>query len=239
MIVSSEGIVLKTIRHGDNSAIVRIYTRLAGIQSFILKGINRPKDKRKALLGALSMVEVSFRMKHSHPGLTQLKEIRLLHNLSTIPFFPGKTAQSLFIAEILNKVIREEEKNEALFSFLEKSIQFLDATRDELPDFHLKFLIELSSLLGFYPNDESGESAPWFNLAEGQFSYVARPPHLDLESTVFMRSLIHLSYDQLGLMTLNRQSRNKLLEYLILYYQLHLPSFGELKGPTVLSQLFD
>jgi DNA repair protein RecO (recombination protein O) len=52
----------------------------------------------------------------------------------------------MFLSEILHHSIHEEEKNEALF-VLEVALFWLDA--DEIANFHLVLLLEVSKYLGF------------------------------------------------------------------------------------------
>ena len=56
----------------------------------------------------------------------------------------------MFLSEMLNHTIQEEEKNEALFTFLETALTWLD-NHDEMANFHLILLLEITKFLGFYP----------------------------------------------------------------------------------------
>jgi DNA repair protein RecO (recombination protein O) len=53
----------------------------------------------------------------------------------------------MFLSEILHHSIHEEEKNEAFFRF-EVALFWLDA-HDEIANFHLVLLLEVSKYLGF------------------------------------------------------------------------------------------
>jgi DNA repair protein RecO (recombination protein O) len=53
------------------------------------------------------------------------------------------------LSEILHHSIHEEEKNEAFFVLV--ALFWLDA-HDEIANFHLVLLLEVSKYLGFYPD---------------------------------------------------------------------------------------
>ena len=44
------GILLSYIKYGDNDAILHCFTENAGFQSFFMRGIYSPKNKKKAYL---------------------------------------------------------------------------------------------------------------------------------------------------------------------------------------------
>ena len=45
--ISTPGIVLHTTPYGDTSVIVKVFTRLLGVQSYIIKGVRGPRAKVK------------------------------------------------------------------------------------------------------------------------------------------------------------------------------------------------
>jgi DNA repair protein RecO (recombination protein O) len=51
----------------------------------------------------------------------------------------------------LHHSIHEEEKNEALFTFLETALIWLD-THNDTANFHLILLLEITKYFGFYPD---------------------------------------------------------------------------------------
>ena len=53
-----QGVVLQSIRYGDTSLIVKIYTRNLGLQSYIIKGaFNRASKNRAAFFQPLNVIE--------------------------------------------------------------------------------------------------------------------------------------------------------------------------------------
>ena len=75
---------------------------------------------------------------------------------------------SLFLSEICANICTSEAPDIELFNYLEEKLIYLD--RNEFSaNFHLKFLLDLSKYLGFYPDDNDSH-LPFFNLEEGHFT---------------------------------------------------------------------
>jgi DNA repair protein RecO (recombination protein O) len=60
------------------------------------------------------------------------------------------------------------KRKRSTFSFLEIALFWLDA-HDEIANFHLILLLEVSKYLGFYP-DISDIDMPFFEMTEGVFT---------------------------------------------------------------------
>ena len=126
MLQKSRGIVLRSLKYGDNGLITNIYTEAFGRMSFIMQGIHRKKSTVKAnLLSQLSLLEMEVDFK---PGreLQRVREVKNLSPFGSIPYEIIKSTQALFLAELLQKVLKEEESHPDLFEFLYHSIQVLD-----------------------------------------------------------------------------------------------------------------
>ena len=72
------------------------------------------------------------------------------------------------MSEVLSYSIKEEEKNKALYAYIEAGLIWLDV-HDKIANFHLLFLLNLTRFLGFYP-DVSEKDNLGFDLIEDTFS---------------------------------------------------------------------
>ena len=84
-----------------------------------------------------------------HKNNRQLQRIKVKANYAykNIPFNVLKSSVALFLAEVLNKCLKEEE-NRSLYCFLENSL--IEFDRGEFDSqFHIRFLVGLSGYLGF------------------------------------------------------------------------------------------
>jgi DNA repair protein RecO (recombination protein O) len=240
MQVKTIGIVLHSIKHTDSSSIITVYTQQFGRVSYMVHGANKKKSVvRAALLQPLSIVEMD--VLHT-PGrdIQRIKDIRMEHLLSSIPFDPLKNSLALFISEILYRTLRQTEPDESLFLFLENSIQQLDYCAAGIANFHLVFLLKLSRYLGFEPNRDE-ERTKYFDLMNGIFQQ-EKPLHTHYllpETTEDLNNVLESDYATMHNLAFTRARRAKLLEGIIEYYKLHIAEFHGLHSLAVLQSLFD
>jgi DNA repair protein RecO (recombination protein O) len=192
---------------------------------------------RKSQFQVLTQLEILF--DHKNNGKLQfLKEVKVIHPYQTIPNRIEKNAMAQFLAEILKNAILEEEANPSLYVFLETALHWLDSN-DEISDFHLIFLINLTKYLGFFPNNEPLD-ALYFNLETGCFNaLLPREHYIDGYQIPVFRKLLGMNFGEVLSLKLNRIKRRELLETLILYFELHLLGFSKPKSLQILNEIFD
>jgi DNA repair protein RecO (recombination protein O) len=150
----------------------------------------------------------------------------------------AKNAMTLFLAELLQNSIREEERNEALFQFLEASLQWLDIHKD-IANFHLFFMLSLTRFLGFYP-DVYQIDRPYFDLLEGEFvATESLNPMLRGENIYYFKTFLGINFDVIHTVKMKKTNRQELLKSLILYFELHLQGFRKPKSLAVLNEVFN
>lgn len=237
--LKSKAIVLHNIKYNESSLISHCYTEKLGRQSFILKGILSAKKGmlRKAYFQPLNQLEIVFQPK-KNGGLQYLKDVKVIHPYQSIPLAIEKNAIAIFIADVLKKVLQEEEPNLPLYEFLESALIWLDL-HDEVQNFHLLFLLKISRFLGFYPNQEN-HSLPYFDLQTGCFSPVL-PLKEGLEGVPVqqLKKLLGMNFGMVSSLKLNRNSRSDLLQTLLRYFELHLQGFRPPKSLPILNTIFE
>lgn len=240
MLISTGGIILRTVRHSDKSTIVTVYTREAGRMSCVVYGMgNRKSGFRSALFQALTLVEMQVELKTGN-DLARIREIRLGEPLNHLTTHPVKNAISLFLSELLLKSLRQSESDPNLFSFLQHAILILDHTEEGTSNFHLVFMLRLAKHLGFAPS-EVDDDATYFDLLNGVFDNT-QPLHPHVVPRELMpdfRRLLQTGFDGLDKLLLSRARRNALLELLIEYYRLHVSEFHHLQSKDILTELFN
>lgn len=240
MLTKTTGLVLRIIKYSDKSSIVTVYSREFGRVSYVVYGLNGKKSGiRSACFLPLSLIEITAAY---HPGkeLQQLKEVRILNNLTSIYTHPLKNALSLFTAELLYKTLKQPESEKHIFDFLEQAVLLLEQNEAQIANFHLIFMMKLSGYLGFEPNQEE-KNTRYFDLMNGVF-LTSKPLHshfLSAEMSSLFNSLLHLSFESANTLVLSREKRNELLNVLIEYYKLHVPEFYGLNSVSVLHEIFN
>jgi DNA repair protein RecO (recombination protein O) len=238
MLVKTTGIVLHQLKYSDSSVIAHIYTQLGGRQSFIVQGARSKSGGKKAnLLQPLNILEMEVYQRGSRE-LQKLKEIRNKIPLNRISLDPVKTAIALFMAELLYKVLKEQEPNSGLFSFLEKSIEFFDLMEQDYINFHLAFMLQLSKHLGFSPTNNYEPTNRFFDLQNGVFlSHLPVHPYaLGEDISEKLHQLLSLGFQ--GSMILTNAQRRELLDSILLYYSLHITGVDKFHSLDVLREVF-
>ncbi len=237
MIVKTRGIVLSSLKYGDSGKIIKVYTESSGLKSFIAKSVYSGKNKKNALFIPLNQIEIIFDDRNAHQ-LFYFKEISQIHHYISIYQSPAKTTIALFLTEILNSVLKEEEANPALFHFLKNSLIGFDQKETSYADFHLWFLINLTKYLGFYPNLKSG--AKYFDLTNGVSSEEIPSEFYISESELqSFEKLVFLEFFQQNENNFNQLQRKSLLTTIIRYFELHISDFRHPKSLDVLNQVFE
>lgn len=144
----------------------------------------------------------------------------------------------MFLAEVLTITLKEEEKNENLFSYLETTLLWLD-NHSECANFHLLFLLNLTKYLGFYP-EELNQEYNFFNLSEGKFEFNEQNNYsVSGENLILLKQLLGTTFDALSLIKINTKQRQSFLNMILLYFELHLGGFKSPKSLRIFNQVFN
>jgi DNA repair protein RecO (recombination protein O) len=240
---TTKGIVLRTVKYGETSVIVSIFTELFGLQSYIVNGVRSSSKKAgtKANLfqpGALLDLVVYH---NEQKNLQRIKEYQWSVLYEHIFFDVFKGSVATFMVELLQKCLREPEPNPDMFDFVEDVLLHLDkAPSSVVANFPLFFALHLPAFFGFRIPDEYSVTRNILDLEEGIF--VAQHPahsfYLDgqlSETTATLLRVMHPSeLEDIGLPVAVRRI---LLQHYEKYYMLHVPEFGHLRTLPVLQEV--
>ncbi len=240
MLEKTRGIVLHTLKYGEDSLIVSVYTLHRGAMTFVVK-VPRGKHARMKtqLLRPLTVLDMDIEYRE-RLQMQKIKEMHVALTYTSLPYEPLKEAVAMFLGEALYYALKKEGMNHPLFEFLEHSLEWFDLAEQDYANFHLCLLIQLTRHLGFFPNLQDAEQNALFDLVEGCFVYVI-PHHgqyLSADEAAFMAKLLKMNYATMHRVHLNRAQRGRILRILNLYYRVHIPEYPELKSLDVLAELF-
>ena len=240
MLVKTKAIVISSLKYQEKSLIVKCLTQSDGLKSYFVPNAFAAKKSPRsfgtkiAYFQPLTLLEIEAN--HKNKGtLEHFKEIKLAHAYQTISTDVVKSTIIIFLSEIIHHSIHEEEKNEALFNFLESALLWLDA-HDEMANFHLILMLEMTKFFGFYP-DTSETVFKFFDTKEGNFTSFQGTNCLSEHQTHLFKKLINLKFDsdQKVFAGIERQI---LLKILLDYYTIHLDGFKKPKSLEVLKEVF-
>ena len=237
----TQGIVLQSLRYGDTSLIVKVFTRESGLKSYMVKGaFNRNAKNRVALfqnLHLINYIEVSNPKKAT---LGYMKDVQLKTVYHSLPFVMNKSAIVMYVSELLSKTLTEQEKNEPLYDFIEQSLLWLDLVETDYANFPLYFTLELTRHLGFYPKTNYTESY-CFDMMEGQFAhdYPVHPYYFDNANAIILSRFLDAGIDQACRLPLNVSQRREMLDGIITFMRLHAPVMKGFKSHEVLKTVLE
>lgn len=235
MQVSTRGIVLHKTKYSESSVIVNIFTREAGVQSFMVKGAFSKRNRTTlAVLENLSLVELKYEDKGQ--DLKFIQDISLYYSYSLVPFDMVRRSLFIFYNELIYKLLREYQADTSFYDFIEKSILELDAPDTVLTDVHLKFMVRLAKEMGLSPEANYSAERQVFSIDESCFvhEYFDYPNFLSRDASLYLWQLMQ------GAPPADfppKVVRNELLFGLIRYFEQHNTQIGRLDSVEILSQL--
>ena len=240
MLHKTRGIALHSLPYNDRYAITLIYTEEFGRVSY-LTSLTKSRISRvsRSLFHPLAILDLEVEHKNLR-DIQRIKEAKIHFPLVALVTDPMKSAPGIFLAELISKVIREEQTNRLLFDYLLQSVQVLELTGASPANFHLVFMIRLSRFLGFYPNATDYQKGMYFDMQNGIFTHL-QPAHIHFlpsnESAIFF-NLLRMSYENMSVFRFSGRERQTIIRRILDYYRLHLSDFPEIKSLRVLHEVF-
>lgn len=214
---------------------------MSGRKAFLLKGVYRPKSLIKpGFFQPLTLLQMEISLS-ARRDLQRVKEVTPSPVLNNLYGNVQKQSVVFFISEILYKTVREEEPNPALFEFLHYSVLYLDACDNDVQNFHLLFLLQLSRFLGFFPLNNFSAGNTVFDALNGCFVSETQNNEYTFGKRISSRlnALMNLNFETSHQLSLSRTERVELLEILIEFYSIHLHTRLNIQSLQVLKELFD
>lgn len=237
MIETTKAIVLNTIKYGDTSLIATCYTEKCGVKSYMLRGVLKAKKAKIKTAYFQPLMQLNLTANHNNKGaLNSIRDVEVVHFYSSLYVNIKKQTIALFLAEILNQCVKEEEYNNALYTYLETSFLWFDM-HDDVSNFHLLFLLNLTKFLGFYPEINTTQNA-YFDMVEGRFTAINEPNAISGENLDQFKKLLGINFDVLHQVNFNAANRQVVLHMLIQYFELHLSGFKKPKSLAILKTVF-
>ena len=236
----ARGVVLSTVKYGDSGMVVQMLTDRYGRQSYMVQGVrsSRGRGSKAALLQPMFAVEFEG-LESAKMDMHRFRELRSGIVLQSTPFDLRKSTIALFMAEVLYRLVRESEPNEALFDFVWGSVEALDAMEEGVANFHLWFLANLSRFLGFSPAGEY-RSGAMFDMREGAFTMnpSGHSAVMDAPNAEILRDLLECDVRYLAEIGLNRHQRVEFLDEMMRYYGYHLEAINTVRSIRILQEVF-
>ncbi len=209
-------IVLHTTKFGENSLVVHTLSRGYGRRSFLVKGVG--KKAMMSLFLPLNVLEADV-VETGKSTLFTARNLVARYPLLGIRNNMFKNSMTMFMSEVLYRVIKEGSMEEGLYEWCEKNILLLDAIDSDFSNFHIRFLLEFAVALGFSP--EANDLMPFVG-----------------DHYPVVEKFMTLSFADSMLIPLNGTARNEIAEEMLRYIEFHIESAVNVNSLRVLRELF-
>ena len=209
-------IVLHTTKFGENSLVVHTLSREYGRRSFLVRGVG--KKASMSLFLPLNILEADIQ-ESNKSDLFTARNIVSRHPLLGIRNNIFKNSMTMFLSEVLYRVVKDGAAEQGLFEWCEKNILLLDSIQTDFSNFHIRFLLELTVALGFSP--EAKDLVPFVG-----------------EHYPVTERFMILSFAESMLIPLNGTVRNEIAEEILRYIEFHSESAVNVNSLKVLRELF-
>ena len=238
----TKGIVLRSIKYGETSLVVTIFTEMFGIQTYMVNGVRTSKKSAAKANHFQPTAILDLVVYHSeNKSMQRIKEFSWACLYSKLLSDVIKNSIGSFMAELLHKCLKQPEPNSDLFSFCEESFLALDqAEKTVTANFALFFTLHLTHFFGFRMIDNFNSEDSVLDLQEGIFTdhQPTHPNFIEGKHAELTAQLLKVKQPgELEQFNLNGEIRRLLLLRYLEYYALHIPDFGQMKTLLVLHEV--
>ncbi len=242
MLQNTTGIVLRTIKYGESSLICSIFTRISGVQSYIIQGVRSSKSKnnRSGLLQPGMMLDLVIYQKPQQ-NLHRIKEFQPAYIYMQLQEEIVKNSIALFSIELLLRLLPEHAPMPELFDFSTEYLKQLDQLPvKDVANFPVYFLVESGRLLGYEISGSYSSQTPYINIHDGSFSAhpPSSPPYLDDIETQALDAILQADeLDEIKQTGMNAITRFHLLDWYIQFMHTHTQHMGNIRSLSVLQSV--
>lgn len=233
---------MKSVKYGETSLIVTIYTELFGLQSYLVNGVRTATGRSSGKANLFQPAALLDLVVYHQDGrsLNRIKEFQWGHLYEHIFQDVTKNAVALFIVELLTHSLKQPEENHPLFQFTEDCLLHLDqATPGITANLSLFFALHLTHFFGVSPRmAEITEDILYFDLID---SLITNTPPLHenylegKKASICAELLKTRQPEELEEIKMNQEMRRQLLQHMEYYFIQHVQDFRPLKSLSVLS----
>lgn len=231
-------IVLSRIRYNDRYSIYHLYTLERGRVGVLVPEKTNRRNPIRVHFQPLAELEVMLE-DNKRKDLLHIKDVRPIDLHHQVHLDPVKSAQAMFLSELLYRVCTIPEPDTELYHYLSASLQLWGQIERGVANFHLCFLLQLLRVLGIAPQEglEDERRGGPFCLLDLVYTSSPRGASLSIEEAQHLPTFLRMTYANMHCYRYNRIDRGMILDHLLEYYRLHLHAFPPLKSLPILRQL--
>ena len=129
----TKGIVLRSLKYGETSLVVTIFTELFGVQVYMVNGARTSKKTGNKAIFFQSAAILDLEVYHNEQkSMQRIKECSWAFLYQEILSDVIKNSIALYMVELLHKTLNQPETNSELFYFCEDAFMQLDTANKNI-----------------------------------------------------------------------------------------------------------
>jgi len=238
----TKGIVLRTVKYGETSLVVTVFTELFGVQTYMVNGVRTVKKTAAKANYFQPAAILELVVYHSESrAMQRIKEFGWGYLYNDVLTSVIKNSIASYIVELLYKCLKQPEAHAQMFHFCEDALIQLDkSNKKTAANFPVFFALHLPYFLGFRITDNHDGENVFLDLEEGVFvdHQPVHPHFIAGEAAAITSQLLKVMQPyETEVLNLNHLVRRQLLLHYQDYYALHIPEFGQMKTLQVLHEV--
>ncbi len=175
MIVKTDAIILRGRRVRETSVSLVLYSAMYGKLAVMAKGVRQAKSRLRGILEPFNEISAVVYRREGR-DMQFISQVDLLHARLPLSSNYDALAEAFAVAELVDTLVHDEERNPELYALLRDVLSSLDAPQAPEPWNVLKFQCDLARVLGFAMAVETcaqcgspvdPDAAGWFVPEEG------------------------------------------------------------------------
>lgn len=242
MLQDTRGIVLRSVKYGETSLIVTLFTEHSGVQAYLLKGIrnNKKSTKHASLFQSATLLDLIVYQQPSK-NLQRLREYNFAYIYNTVQQSVIKNTIALFSVELLLRILPEHAIMQPLFDFSFNYFVLLDNVDTTLcANMPLYFIVCTGTILGYELKGTYSIQTPYLDISEG--GYTDHIPNrltnvTETEANALSKLIAAKNYEDAAIIEMNGSTRIKLIEWYLGFLQQHAQHVGSIRSLEVIRSI--
>ena len=238
MIAKGTGLILRQVKYGESSVILEILTKEWGVQSYIVSGVRKKNSRNPAAIyQIMNWIDFVAYYKENH-GIKRIKEAKMNLTYQLIPYDAVRRCLGIFLVEVIQKTMRQQDTTSSLFDFVFQSFQHLDDHSIFPSNAHVWFLIQLTKYIGISPNGNYDMTTPYFHKLNGVFSDMADGRSCTQAVSQSIWKLLSSEAPLGSDVSLHGELRVQIIEEINEFYKYQIEKFPDFRTINILKQVF-
>jgi len=239
MLHKTNGIVLRSVKYGETSLVVTLFTELYGVQTYMVQGVRSAKAKQNRAVFFQPGTLLDLVVYHQpQKTMQRIREFQAAYIYEGLQEDVVKNSIVLFSVELLLRLLPELGPLPSLFTIAYEYFISLDKMPlHDVANFPLFFIMECSRELGYPLRGSYSASSPYLNMQDGGFTdhAPAEMPGVSDEDAQLLSVLLNVSgADGLKGVAMNAGQRLRLIDWYVAYLQQHTQHMGNIRSLSVL-----